>query len=431
MKAIVASACGALVAVASFVARAGDLPAVPTEAGTAPAQASPLTVGGEVRLRYAALRNARLVPGNDAAQTQFRGLVHAGYRVSPRFRMYGEIGTGQVDRDRDTSNAALQNRASLQQLYVDVDTGADGAGTLFGATLGRQEFAEGPRQLVSAGDGANLRRTWNGARAYAKAAGYKVTVFELRATHLGAGAFDETVRGDTVLRGLVADITLAHGGPGTGGDASLQPFWLHTTMQTTSTGAGSADVRNTFGARLTGSCGAMRWDWTLARQQGDAGARDVHAWGLFAVQSLALSDAAWKPRLTSHVDVASRDFNPLYASSSYLGEGQFLALANLLLVAPGIAVSPTRQTTLSLEVGHARRMDDHAAVLAGGLRPYSGTADSRGRHIGNLTRFSAGWNASSHLTLVFSAEHLATGAVLDQAGLSGSTYVQVGASLRY
>jgi hypothetical protein len=442
MRPVTAGRVAAVIAsLAAFVAQADGLPAAAatgaasatnggasaTTGATPAGDASALTFGGEARLRYTMLRNARLVPGNDSAQAQFRGLVHVDYRVGSRFRLYGEAGTGQVDRDRDAASASLQNRASLQQLYVDVATGAESGATRFGAMLGRQEFAEGPRQLVSAGDGANLRRTWNGVRAYAQAAGYKVTLFEFRATRLAAGAFDEGVRGDTLLRGAMADIALAH----RGGDAVLQPFWLHTTMQATAANGGGIDTRDTLGARLTGSRGPMRWDWTIARQQGRAGARDAHAWGLFAVQSLSLSTRGWKPRLTSHVDFASRDFNPLYASSSYLGEGQFLGLANLLLVAPGIAVSPSPRTTLSLEFGHARRVASDAPAYAGATRAYAGTASAGGRHIGNLTRLAAEWKASRHWSFNASFERLAAGSVLDQAGFASGSYVQVGGTVRY
>jgi hypothetical protein len=442
------STSGRAAALVAIVVAVASAVATPFAALAADSSATPpadgLSFGGEARLRYTSQRNLRLEPGKDLSQAQFRGLVHADYRVTPRFRMYGELGTGQVGIDRAATNAALQNRASLQQLYIDVGTRRGSGAMQLGATLGRQEFAEGPRQLVSAGDGANLRRTWNGARAYVEAAGYKATAFEFRATRLAPGAFDERIRSDAVLRGVIAEVALAQrsddarGGAARSatavndrGDASLQAFWLHTTMPATPANGSGIDERDTFGARLTGSRGPMRWDWTIAQQQGRAGTRNAHAWAVFAVQSLALSRSGWKPRLTSHVDVASRDFNPLYASSSYLGEGQFLGLTNLLLVAPGIAVSPTAHTTLSLEIGHARRLDAAEPAFAGGMRAYSGTAGARGRYIGNLARLSAGWTASSRLSFNFSAEHLAAGAVLHQAGLAGSTYVQLGATFRY
>jgi hypothetical protein len=416
------SAAAAVVAAtaASFAAQAAE-----------PADAAALTFGGEARLRYVTVQDARLVPGNDTTQAQFRGLFHADYRVGPQLRFHGEIGTGQVDRDRDAATASLQNRAALQQLYVDIRNGAEAADgkPLFGATIGRQEFAEGPRQLLSVGDGANLRRTWNGVRAYAHAPGYDIALFELRATRLAPGAFDDGIRDDAVLRGAVARIALAHG---EGRAASLQPFWLHTTMAVAGTNAGGAgDVRDTLGARLQGNRGRLRWDWTLARQQGRVAGRDVRAWGMFAVQSLSLSDTGWKPRLTSHIDIASRDFHPLYSSSNYLGEGQFLGLTNLLLVAPGIAVSPTARTTLSLEYGHARRLVADEAAHASGMRAYAGTAGVPGHHIGGLARLAAGWTPSKQLSFSLGIEHLATGAVLDRAGLASGTYLQLGAQLGF
>jgi hypothetical protein len=394
-----------------------------------------LTFGGEVRLRYIDVHEARLVRGADTTQADFRGLVHADYRPTPRLHFRGEIGTGQLARDRSGASPSLQNRAAVQQLFVDVRNRADaGAGTpLLGATIGRQEFAEGPRQLLSSGDGSNLRRTWNGVRVYARGREDGITLFALRGTRLAPGAFDDGIRGDTTLSGATGTIALSRA---EGGDASLQPFWYHTTLPL----AGKRDVRDTAGLRLQGRRGGLRWDWTLAHQRGDAAGRDVRAWGLFAVQGLALSDTGWKPRLTSHVDIASggasqgsgvlRDFHPLYASSSYLGEGQFLALSNLLLVAPGIAVSPTAQTTLSFEYGRAERLAGDGAVYASGMRAYAGTAGVHGRHIGNLARLGASWTPSPHLSLAFTAEHLAAGAILERAGFASGTYLQLAVHLR-
>lgn len=393
----------------------------------ASAETRALTFGGEGRLRYENLQAARLVRGNDTTQADLRGLVFADYRPTSRLRLRGEIGTGQLARDRDSASASLQNRAALQQLFMDIRNGRDAEGgkVLLGATIGRQEFADGPRQLLSAGSGSNLRRTWNGVRGYARSGRYDVALFVLRATRLAPGAFDDRIRGDTTLAGA------------TGRIASLQPFWYHTTMPL----AGKRDTRDTLGLRLQGRRGAARWDWTLARQQGNAAGRDVRAWALFAVQDVALSDTGWKPRLTSHVDVASggasagggtlRDFHPLYASSSYLGEGQFLALSNLLLVAPGIAVSPTAHTTLSFEYGRAQRMAGDGVVYASGMRAYAGTDSARGRHIGDLARFGANWAASPQLSLSVTVEHLEAGAVLRRAGFASGSYSQFAIQLRY
>jgi len=91
------------------------------------------------------------------------GLVlGADLRLSPILRFYGELGTGQVDGRRDAAKANFQNDLSLQQLFLDA-RGYAGS-TLVGAMLGRQEFFDGPRQLISVSDGPNLHRSWNGVR---------------------------------------------------------------------------------------------------------------------------------------------------------------------------------------------------------------------------------------------------------------------------
>ena len=394
---------------------AAVLAALPAHAGEPGIEAN-----AEARLRY--------VTAGDFEQTRFRGIVRAQWRPGPHVRLHGELGTGQVDRGRDTAGANFQNRASVQQLFVDL-RGSAGAVDM-GATIGRQEFADGPRQLLSASDGPNLHRSWNGVRLHAQGAHYRASAFDFRATRLGRGAFDDRIDAGTVLRGANASL-------GTWLDA----FWLHTELPGFRFGDESGmDRRDTHGLRVRGRRGTARWDWTLARQGGRTlDGRRIDAWAVFAVQGLVLSDNGWKPTLTSHVDIASgggidgegtlRNFHPLYASSNYLGESQFLGLSNLVLVAPGIALTPSANTTLAFEFAHARRREADDDAYAGGMRAHAGTAGAPGHHVGNLARLSGTWSPSTRLSFDFNFEHFDAGRVLRQAG-SGSQ-LQLGATYRY
>ncbi|MET1079675.1 MAG: alginate export family protein [Pseudomonas sp.] len=395
-----------------------------------------LTLSAEARVRYDAFDNAQLSSGNDYQQGLLRGVLGADLRFNPHLRLYGEIGTGQVAGRRDRATANFQNDASLQQLFVDA-RGYVGT-SLVGAMLGRQEFADGPRQLISLSDGPNLHRSWNGVRLYAHGRQLRLGAYELRATGLEPDIFDERIESGERLRGLNASLGVSSGhGP----NSYLEPFWIHSEKPGFRSGGQlGLDERDTLGMRLWGRQGALKFDWTLAQQRGRYGDRDIDAWGLFSVHSLALSDRGWQPRLTAHVDLASggaygsgthRGFNPLYASSNYLGEGGFLSLSNLLMVAPGLALSPTSSTQLAVEYGFARRLDEDDAVYAGGMRAYAGTQAVQGRGVGGLGRVAATWTASPNLTVLLNVEHLDAGEVLRRAGLPSAAYAAIGATYRY
>ena len=150
--------------------------------------------------------------------------------------------------------------------------------------------------------------------------------------------------------------------------------------------------------------------------------RDVDAWGVFLVNSVALSGKGWKPRLTGRVDATSgggaygpdgvKDFNPLYGSGQYLSEGLLLSNSNLLLLTPGLAVSPTPDIDVAIEYGFARRLTDEDAAYAGLMRPYAGTQTVAGHEIGGLFRLYGTWAAGHHVSIFANVEYLSAGDVL-------------------
>jgi hypothetical protein len=266
-----------------------------------------------------------------------------------------------------------------------------------------------------------------------------VAAFDLRATRQMRGSFDERINHAERLQGINASFVIS---ADRNADLSLDPFWIHSENAAfCSAGRTGSDDRDTYGARLWGRRGPVKFDFTLAHQTGRSLRREVDAWGLFAVQSLALSDTGWKPRLVSHIDIASgggtygtgtqKGFHQLYASSAYLGEGQFLSLSNLLLIAPGISVVPMPRTSLSVEYGFARRLKSDDAAYAGGMRAYAGTQNVSGHEIGGLLRVVATWSVTAHLTLSLNHEHLSAGDVLARVRLPSGSYTYVGATFRY
>src|SRR5690606_40434337 len=111
---------------------------------------------------------------------------------------------------------------SLQRLFADARTTFRSA--VLGVMSGRKEFADGPRQLVGLSDGPNLHRTWNGTRVYLHDENFRIGAFDLRATRMGRGGFDETIDHAERLQGAKASVVVARGAQ----DRNSYPeqFWL-------------------------------------------------------------------------------------------------------------------------------------------------------------------------------------------------------------
>ena len=396
-----------------------------------------LTLSAESRFRFDSYNNRQLLRGSDYEQGLFRGVAGADLRFNPNLRVYAEVATGQIRGRRKTATASLQNAASMQQLFVEASGHVDT--TLLGAMLGRQEFADGPRQLISLSDGPNIHRTWTGVRLYAHGRRVRVGAFELRGTRLQRGMFDDAINNDERLRGLNASAVISADPDAT---AFIDPFWIHSENPAfRQAGRVGLDDRDTLGVRLWGRRGALSFDWTVAHQSGSYMHADISAWGVFAVQSWTFARGRWNPRLTAHIDVASggvadggansHGFNPLYASSGYLGDGQFLSLSNLLMVAPGVSVSPAPDANVAMEYGYARRINSNDAAYAGGMRAYPGTERVSGHEVGTMLRVVGTWTPNANLTVAVNIEHFTAGAVLERARLQSGSYGNVSATFRY
>ena len=425
-----------LVAASAVHARACDDPP-PRRLGRL-GPATTLSGDAALRLRGNAVDRAQARSGDRRAEVWQRAVVGADLRHGAHLRLRAELGRGLAMGTPEPVPANLHNAGAVQQLFVEVRArlGAfDG-----GAIVGRQEFADGPRQLLSVGDGANLHRTWNGLRLFAAVERLRFGAFALRATALDSGWFDDDVRDGERLHGLHMGFEIV---PAVGGTAvHVDPFWFHSELPGTRWGHDAGlDERDTVGARLHGSVGAIAFDSTVAHQSGAFAGRGVDAFGAFVAASVALSDGGWRPRLTVHLDVGSgggaggdgsvRGFHPLRASSACLGEGAFLSASNLLLVAPGVAATPAPDLRLAIEYGFARRLTDDDAAYAGRLRPYAGTEAVAGHETGQLLRVSAAWELAGGVSLTAGIDHLVAGPVLERAGFGSATFGYASVRVRF
>ncbi|WP_414697026.1 alginate export family protein [Oligoflexus sp.] len=268
-----------------------------------------LTWSTEVRLRYDAHENRFLKENQDDRQSLFRGILGADLRLNPNLRILSEVGAAHVDRNRRLAPPNFENEASLQQLFIEA-RGSTGS-ALVGVMIGRQEFSDGPRQLISLSDGPNLHRTWNGVRVYANDSRCRLSGYDLRITRLERGSFDERMDKDERISGLNASFIISPEGEA---DILVDPFYIQSENPQFRSGKNlGLDERHTLGIRTWGRHDDLRFDWTLALQKGTFMSRRVQAWGVFATQSLTLSQEGWQdPRChgalvwAAHGDIFSR-----------------------------------------------------------------------------------------------------------------------------
>ncbi|MEL6536018.1 MAG: alginate export family protein [Bacteroidota bacterium] len=376
-----------------------------------------LTLSSELRTRVHLIKNELLNEVDDYTQVLVRGILGADLKLNANVRLYGEIGTGQTTGERnDVPN--FKNSASLQQLFLGVHHYKKSF--LLGAMLGRQEFVDGPKQLLSLREGPNLRLTWNGARLYAHRDRFRLGAFAFYRTQQHKGFFVESINKEESLLGLNASLILYKKGKSV---AYLDPFWMHTENSRFRSGPNvGLDRRDSYGTRFWGQFYPFAFDWTFALQSGRFMNRDIQAWGVFLLQSLTLTDHSWKPKITLHIDAASggngsgdgpvRGFSQLYAGANYLGQGRFLSLTNLLFISPGISLTPLPKSKLSLEYGFAQRLVEHDAVYSGARKAYPDTQGVQGLQIGNQLRITGNWSPAKPIQLFGGFELFTAGDVL-------------------
>ncbi|WP_170066013.1 MULTISPECIES: alginate export family protein [Alphaproteobacteria] len=407
-----------------------------------------LTLSAEARVRIDAYDDAALMEGNDFSQLESRVVTGADMHLGEHLRVYGELGSAQVGGHGNgfTPNyrgtvtpGNYRNDVAVQQLFAEAATHV--GDYLIGAMVGRMEFSDGPRQLIAISDGPNLHRTWNGLRTYVHGRNFRVGAFSYKVTRLGNGAFDEQVNGDERLKGVNASIVVARGKGA--GNIYLDPFLFVTSNVRGLAGPSQgADKRKSFGIRLWGSRGPVSVDWTAIRQTGEHKGRNIDAWAASLVQSVLVKEKGVRVRAGFRLDMGSggnsfdpdgpiKSFNQLYASSNYLGEGLLISQSNVAILAPTIAVIPTRGVTITADYAFLHRLARNDAVYGGLMRPYAGTQNVSGRTVGSQARVVASWAVNDHVTLSAESEHLFAGNVLKRAGYGGGTYGMMSLTLRY
>ncbi len=386
-----------------------------------------VSFGGQLRERVEIWRDFNFgfpaAADHDDSFLLSRLFLHADVHLGDRVRVFVQsINALATDRDLVGGRRTLDvNSFDIHQAFLDVKVVEFEDGDLT-IRAGRQELLFGKQRLVSPLNWSNTRRRFQGVSAILRRADWTVTGFYTQ--FVPVRKYDMDVSNSSVnFGGVYAE------GKVPNSDVGLDLYALFVDRNGVAfNGTAGSEDRWTVGARVHGKIADTSFDYDAegAYQFGKVGSGDISAFMFAGELGHTWRDCNWKPRAHLGAGYASGDdnaggnvgtFNQLFPlGHAYLGYIDAIGRQNLIDVNTGIAVKPTKQTTVKL-AGHAfwRADNDDAVYNAGGavLRP--GAADNSGE-IGQEVDLTVKHVFNRHISLLVGYSHFFPGDVIEGTG---------------
>jgi hypothetical protein len=212
---------------------------------------------------------------------------------------------------------------------------------------------------------------------------------------------------------------------------NLDLYWLGAdNAAATFNGTAGRERRHTFGGRTWGKIGQTGLDFEVegAAQVGTVGRGDVAASMFTTNVGYTLPVPRMSPRVYAEFDYASGDrkrggavgtFNPLFPNNhSYLGYMDYIGRQNIVSASAGLALTPVRDLTLSLQEYFFWRASDRDALYDKAqnvLRPGTGTT---ARYVGAEIDLLATYNFTRHFLGYAGYSRFFTGEFIRRTGPS-------------
>jgi hypothetical protein len=379
-----------------------------------------LTFGGEARIRPEGLR-LRGAPGQDSPVDNYvfqRYLFATDWHIGRRFRVYGEVQSGLIDGKGGSPRPTDRNVADLHQGFVEIRTPKERPHQ-FLVRAGRQEMTIGSSRLISASQGLNVKRSFDGV-----VAGYDVGRWHLeggsaRLVAVGGGAFDDRSTWEQEFWG--ASLQRARLGFN-GGTGAVYYLGVNREQSLYVQGAG-AEQRHTIGGKFAGQWKAFDFSYDLIGQWGEFDHASVRAWGTALESGVRIRSWPLRPRFTLRINAATGDrdpadprlqaFNPLFPGSSYSGLVGLLGPTNLTDFTPGVQLVLPRRVVVIFESPSYFRSSLRDGVYNIELRPLPLSPASPERYVGTNPAVVAIWNATRHVNLTGVITRFIPGAFVD------------------
>ncbi len=377
-----------------------------------------LTLGGEARARYEGFADNLWgqSPVADDGYLWLRFMPLASVKAGPARAFVQGIagyavgvagGAGPVDR----------TGIDLLQGFVDAQLPvAGGTLTLRG---GRELIALGSERLIGTRYGPNIPQPFDGARVSWQRGAWKLEAMHLRPVAPRPGNFDDRSSPTKRLDGVYATLPL-------NGFAKADFYWLHYSDAVARFGERVGhERRDTVGARLFGTKGALAWNWEAMLQRGSFVGQAIRAWSIATETGYMLS-GPMRLHLRLRANIASGDrnpadgrlgtFNAMFPKGKYFGELSPIGPRNIINVHPSVDADLGRGLSIELAAIAYRRFSRADGVYDLPGQAIRAAAGSSARHIGNQAELSLGWQVTPILNFSASASIFQPGDFLRETG---------------
>lgn len=367
-----------------------------------------LSVGGEARWRYEQVRRPGFgaQPDDRSGYLLQRYLLHTDWHLGKRVRAFVEVQSGLEAGRLGGPRPTDENTLDLHQAFVDVAWRANDRGSLT-LRVGRHEVAFGAGRLISAAEGLNVRRSFDGVRLVIKRGAWTWNSTAMRLVAPSRGVFD-----DRAEPGV-----LEWGAGGTGRRpwlGNLAVYYIGVRRTSARFDQGTADAtRHSGGVRVWGTAGRLDYDQELILQVGRFGGDPIRAYAVASDVGVALVHTAGSPRFGARVFAASGDrdpgerelnaFDPLFPGIAYSGKAGLMGPTNLITVDPSVSLTPHRRVRVAIDWAPFWRTSTHDAVYTvnvGVLRTGQRTTK---RFVGSQATVEVEGRLTTHVTVWASA----------------------------
>jgi hypothetical protein len=386
-----------------------------------------LSLGGEARIRYEYFSqfNFGAGPQDDDGYLLQRYLLHADAHFGERVRVFAQLQSAIGTWRRGGPRLTDDDRLEAHQAFLDLKFSDEAKFLTF--RIGRHEMDFGSGRLISAGEGLNVRRSFDGVRVIYRQGPWLVNGQVNKLVSIKPGLFNDGPDSSQTFWG----VGVTRSRPKIGGGHQFAYIALDRKVGRFDQGSGR-EIRHTIIARTYGASGnaAGQFDynfdsifqWGSFRSSGrEIG---IRAWALAADLGQTINRIPLKPRLGLRADATSGDrdphdqwlqtFNPLFPGTAYSDTIGLIGAANSLALNPNLRFTVKERSTISVGTALFWRQSARDGIYGINVAPLRTGQQSPAREVGMLPSVRLDWRISRHLTYTAIYSHFFAGRFLKE-----------------